>query len=162
VLCKKMRITGDSALKKLAQVTTRLTGADLSCLASHACTVTVERLYETLGNLPAVTQPLGVTPVPEFGGSATTGTDQVVSPSLSVPVQAPVPPESRSTGCFQRFRQAYPHRLTREQLDPLYITFQDFQTTLRTIQSSKSLDFATVPDLSSADIGALEPIRIEM
>ncbi|CAZ82793.1 unnamed protein product [Tuber melanosporum] len=52
---------------------------------------------------------------------------------------------------------------TKIQLDSLHITLPDFLTALPKIQpSSKREGFATVPDVTWADIGALESLRVEM
>jgi ribosome biogenesis ATPase len=64
---------------------------------------------------------------------------------------------------IERFLNAYPSRLTTAQLDPLRISQEDFLTALPSIQpSSKREGFATVPDVTWADIGALHPIRTEL
>ncbi|KAG0129601.1 P-loop containing nucleoside triphosphate hydrolase protein [Tuber indicum] len=70
---------------------------------------------------------------------------------------------SGSLSSIQCFLRAHPHRLTRKQLDPLYITFPDFLTALTKIQpSSKREGFATVPDVTWADVGALESHKAEL
>lgn len=53
--------------------------------------------------------------------------------------------------------------LTLEQMDPLYVTMDDFAVALPLVQpSSKREGFATVPDVSWDDIGALQAIREEL
>ena len=53
--------------------------------------------------------------------------------------------------------------LTQEQLEPLYVTMSDFLLALPNVQpSSKREGFATVPDVSWSDIGALVNIREEL
>jgi ribosome biogenesis ATPase len=53
--------------------------------------------------------------------------------------------------------------LTPEQLNPLYITMEDFLAAIPHVQpSSKREGFATVPDVSWGDIGALASIREEL
>ena len=53
--------------------------------------------------------------------------------------------------------------LTAEQMDPLYVTMEDFVQALPLVQpSSKREGFATVPDVSWKDIGALQRIRQEL
>ncbi|PWW76220.1 AAA-domain-containing protein [Tuber magnatum] len=70
---------------------------------------------------------------------------------------------SGSLSPIQCFLRAHPHRLTGKQLDPLYITFPDFLTALTKIQpSSKREGFATVPDVTWADVGALESHKAEL
>ncbi|PWW74048.1 AAA-domain-containing protein [Tuber magnatum] len=77
--------------------------------------------------------------------------------------EPPITPASGSLSLIQRFLKAYPDRLTEKQLDSLYITLPDFLTALPKIQpSSKREGFATVPDVTWADIGALESLKVEM
>jgi ribosome biogenesis ATPase len=53
--------------------------------------------------------------------------------------------------------------LTQEQLEPLFVTMSDFLLALPNVQpSSKREGFATVPDVSWSDIGALVNIREEL
>jgi hypothetical protein len=53
--------------------------------------------------------------------------------------------------------------LTPEQLMPLYVTMSDFLEAMPHVQpSSKREGFATVPDVSWSDIGALSSIREEL
>ncbi|KAJ1973294.1 Ribosome biogenesis ATPase rix7 [Dimargaris verticillata] len=61
------------------------------------------------------------------------------------------------------FLQAHPDPLTAEELEPLAITQEDFIQALAKVQpSSKREGFATVPDVSWDDIGALSHIREEL
>jgi ribosome biogenesis ATPase len=69
--------------------------------------------------------------------------------------------ESLST--IQKFLLRHPTPLTSEQLAPLAITYEDFLTALPTIQpTAKREGFATVPDVSWENVGALSRIRIEL
>jgi len=53
--------------------------------------------------------------------------------------------------------------LTTEQMEPLYITMSDFLEAIPLVQpSSKREGFATVPDVSWDDIGALQSVREEL
>lgn len=74
-------------------------------------------------------------------------------PTLEVPLLSSI----------AQFLKAHPAPLTPEQLEPLHITYADFLTALPTIQpSSKREGFATIPDVTWSDIGALEGIRDEL
>ncbi|RPA89210.1 hypothetical protein L873DRAFT_1893143 [Choiromyces venosus 120613-1] len=163
VLCEKWRLTEDFDFKKLAKTTAGFVGADLSALAEEACTVAMRRLYKTLENPSAATDPLEVTTTAQLGDSANMDMDQVDSPPVSAPVPLPVAPKPRSWHLIQRFLKAYPDRLTEKQLDPLYVTFPDFLTAITKIQrTSKREGFATVPDVTWADVWALESLKDEM
>lgn len=64
---------------------------------------------------------------------------------------------------IQKFLLRHPTPLTTEQLAPLAITYEDFLTALPTIQpTAKREGFATVPDVSWDNVGALSRIRIEL
>ena len=53
--------------------------------------------------------------------------------------------------------------LTQEQLSTLHITSEDFQQALHTVQpSAKREGFATIPDVTWDDIGALKDVREEL
>jgi ribosome biogenesis ATPase len=53
--------------------------------------------------------------------------------------------------------------LTEEEMDPLYVTMDDFLQAVPLVQpSSKREGFATVPDVSWNDIGALTSVREEL
>jgi ribosome biogenesis ATPase len=68
-----------------------------------------------------------------------------------------------SLSTIQKFLLRHPTPLTSEQLAPLAITYEDFLTALPTIQpTAKREGFATVPDVSWENVGALSNIRIEL
>lgn len=53
--------------------------------------------------------------------------------------------------------------LSEEQMDPLYVSMDDFMSAIPLVQpSSKREGFATVPDVTWSDIGALQSIREEL
>jgi len=140
-----VRLSGDFDFKKLAKATAGFVGADLRALAREASTVAEIRTYEIPQNPPAITDPsVGIT-VNRLGNPASMDIGQV------------------SINSIQRFHQENRHGLTREQLDPLYITFPDFLVALKEIQpSTKREGFATVPDVTWADVGALESIKSKL
>ncbi|PWW74049.1 AAA-domain-containing protein, partial [Tuber magnatum] len=163
VLCEKLRLSGDFDFKKLAKSTPGFVGADLSALAAEAGAVAMRRMYGALKIPPTAIKAPEATIVTQLGDSANIGMDQVGPPPLSASVPVPVTPASGSLSLIQRFLKAYPDRLTEKQLDSLYITLPDFLTALPKIQpSSKREGFATVPDVTWADIGALESLKVEM
>ena len=119
-------------------------GADLNALTAEAGGAAMRRIYQTLK----------VTPTPSF---------DMDLDDPPPPTQGPLLASPEPKSIIQTFLNAYPDRLTEEQLSPLYITLPDFLTALPKIQpSSKREGFATVPDVTWADIGALRPIRMEM
>jgi ribosome biogenesis ATPase len=71
----------------------------------------------------------------------------------------PVSPVDAITNFLMR----HPDPLTEQQLEPLSIEMQDFVLALDKVQpSSKREGFATVPDVSWSDIGAMSTIRDEL
>lgn len=72
-------------------------------------------------------------------------------------------PPALAESSIATFLLSYPSPLTGEQLEPLSITNEDFLAALPSVQpSSKREGFATVPDVSWADIGALHDTREEL
>jgi len=59
--------------------------------------------------------------------------------------------------------EAISHRLTQEQLLPLHISMQDFLHAIKKVQpSAKREGFATTPNVSWDEVGALEHVRREL
>ena len=72
-------------------------------------------------------------------------------------------PKSMQTNSIVHFLTAHPDPLTEAQLEPLFISFSDFSEALKEVQpSSKREGFATIPDVTWADIGALHGTREEL
>ncbi|KAJ9059663.1 Ribosome biogenesis ATPase rix7 [Entomophthora muscae] len=135
VLCTKLRLDGDLDIGLLARRTPGYVGADLSALTSAAGMIAVKRIFSMMknGDIPLL-EPASASPETE-------------------------PPAST----IQKFLKAYPQQLTPEQLEPLTIGFEDFLQALDKVQpSSKREGFATVPDVSWEDIGALSTVRDEL
>lgn len=127
-------------------------GADLNALTAQAGVAAIKRIFEALrtGSLPGAQ-------IPEIQGDAM-DLDTAIVETAKAETSAPNPHSIIST-----FLKAYPDTLTPEQLEPLSITLADFHEALPKIQpSSKREGFATVPDVTWADIGALHPIRTEL
>ncbi|KAI5809637.1 ribosome biogenesis ATPase RIX7 [Peziza echinospora] len=88
--------------------------------------------------------------------TTTTTTAVTFTESKHVPVQ-----DKLTT--LHTFLNTFKAPLTAEELAPLSITLPDFLTALPKIQpSSKREGFAVVPDVTWADIGALESVRVEL
>lgn len=72
-------------------------------------------------------------------------------------------PPALQISSIATFLRTHPSPLTPEQLEPLSITLADFETALPSVQpSSKREGFATVPDVTWADVGALHETRDEL
>ncbi|KAF3936490.1 Paraplegin [Dactylella cylindrospora] len=140
---------GDFDFKKLAKMTPGFVGADLSSLTTAAGTFAIKRIYEEL-KVKRHNKP----PIESEGVSLSNGAMDIDGgPALlngeTKPVVedviAPWPP------------------LSSEELEGLSITIDDFLVALPKVQpSSKREGFATVPDVTWQQIGALEGIRKQL
>lgn len=175
VLSIKLRLEGDFDFTALAKATPGYVGADLSALTGAAGIVAVKRIFKQLseGTL--------VLPDPD---QTSEKMDQDVSMIIDTPISGPQPlqpkpPLSTSVSSKQapfsniyfqsspssiaHFLNAHPDPLTETQLAPLCITSSDFTLALKQVQpSSKREGFATVPDVTWSDIGALHETREEL
>ena len=71
--------------------------------------------------------------------------------------------EEEKLSTIQKFLSKHPDPLTSEQLAPLSITYDDFKIALPTIQpTAKREGFATVPDVTWKNVGALAKVRMEL
>ncbi|RQM26989.1 hypothetical protein B5M09_002301 [Aphanomyces astaci] len=133
VLASKMRLSGDMDFKDLARRTPGFVGADLVSLTKEAAVLAVNRIFSTL---------LTTTPVPPHGPAEDVDDDP----------RRTVNDEIRSVAPF-----------TAEQLEPLRVDMMDFLNALPKVQpSSKREGFATIPDVSWSDVGALVQVRAEL
>lgn len=88
--------------------------------------------------------------------------DGVENMVIDDPPLSTLPPDLRSTP-IARFLISHPSPLTSEQLSALSLVPADFITALKIVQpSAKREGFATIPDVTWADIGALNQIRDEL
>jgi len=173
VLCAKLRLEGDFNFDALAKATPGYVGADLSALTGAAGIIAVKRIFRQISE-----GTLTLPDVPSDGaGERDQEADTMVVDGLT-PQQDPEEaqihtqhPSSFSSllsfpgasGSIAQFLNAHPDPLTDEQLAPICITFEDFQYALKKVQpSSKREGFATVPDVTWSDIGALHGIREEL
>ncbi|RHY57795.1 hypothetical protein DYB38_005738 [Aphanomyces astaci] len=133
VLASKMRLSGDMDFKDLARRTPGFVGADLVSLTKEAAVLAVNRIFSTL---------LTTTPVSPHGPADDVDDD----------ARRTVNDEIRSVAPF-----------TAEQLEPLRVDMMDFLNALPKVQpSSKREGFATIPDVSWSDVGALVQVRAEL
>ena len=145
VMTSGMRLTGDFDLTQIAKKTPGYVGADLRALTKEAAIVAINRIFrENLGNACNATIAGSSTPSETgdvYSNIATINNTSV--PIFGTP-DAPIP-------------------LTAEQMEPLYIVMDDFLEAVKHVQpSAKREGFATVPDVTWDDIGALESVREEL
>jgi ribosome biogenesis ATPase len=146
-MTRDMRVSSDLNYKALARKTPGYVGADVRSLLKEAAVIAINRIFRTelLGCGGGTTQEGtddGDTHRDEARGDDN-GSDKV------------------NIGARNDVRSIVP--LTPEQLQPLYVTMSDFLSAIPHVQpSSKREGFATVPDVSWSDIGALANIREEL
>jgi len=174
-MTKSMRLSGDFDYKVLARKTPGYVGADVRSLTKEAAVIAINRIFrdvllETDLNRPAVTAAVvgttttttaSVTVVdklPTISEQEGPSADATVGENVTCggPPQLPPPPPSTDT-----VRPLQP--LTQEQLEPLYVTMEDFLNAIPLVQPSGQREgFAVAPDVSWKDIGAMDEIREEM
>ncbi|EJD54938.1 AAA-domain-containing protein [Auricularia subglabra TFB-10046 SS5] len=174
VLSSKLRLSGDFDFKQLAKATPGYVGADLAALTGAAGVIAVKRIFQqisdgTLTLLPddVVTESMQVDGAPADPPAAPDPAppEPVVPPpsSTSRPIPFASLPHNLEPHSIANFLRAHPGPLTEAQLAPLHITNADFTAALREVQpSSQREGFATVPDVTWADVGALHGTRDEL
>jgi ribosome biogenesis ATPase len=156
----------------LAKATPGYVGADLSALTGAAGIIAVKRIFKSLS--------IGTIVIPDDSlPTLDTDAPMQVDPSHPAPAATPGPatpsPDTRPAPFSQlatsslthssiaRFLHSHPGPLTSAQLAPLCITAADFMLALKEVQPSAQREgFATVPDVTWADIGALHATRSEL
>ena len=145
-LCSELRLSDDIDFQQLAKRTPGYVAADLNALTSEAGVIAIRRFFE---NVMASRQPH--TEVDDMEQMA------IEDSTTYVPAS-----DIRDTP-LSRFIMAFPPPLSPDQLGALPLQNSDFETALKTVQpSAKREGFATIPDVSWSDVGALEPIRDEL
>jgi len=167
VLCAKLRLSGDFDFKALAKATPGYVGADLAALTGAAGVIAVKRIFQQLSEgtlvLPNDSAPLNNDVAMQVDNVATT---VVIAASLDdepAPPTKHIPFGSIPDPSIASFLRAHPTPLTATQLTPLHITPADFTAALSEVQPSSTREgFATVPNVTWADIGALHATRAEL
>lgn len=166
VQSSKLRLEGNFDFTALAKATSGYVGADLTSLTGAAGIVAVKRIFNQLS--------AGSIVLPEIDTNTfdldSTTPMPIDIPHDFVPQSAKPSPFSSYQGSstplatsIVHFLRAHPNPLTEAQLSPLNIQYSDFTQALQHVQpSSKREGFATIPDVSWTDIGALYHIREEL
>jgi ribosome biogenesis ATPase len=137
VLCKKLRLSGDFDFKKLAKLTPGYVGADLQALTAAAGVIATKRMINQL----------------QFSGTS----DQM---DLDEKPRPPHEEKPKSVSMLHAFIKADKGPMTPKELEGLSITQEDFIAGIPKVQpSAKREGFATVPDVTWEDVGALAELR---
>uniref|UniRef100_A0A7N5JX74 Nuclear valosin-containing protein-like n=1 Tax=Ailuropoda melanoleuca TaxID=9646 RepID=A0A7N5JX74_AILME len=147
-LCRKLRLPESFSFRHLAHLTPGFVGADLMALCREAAMGAVSRVLMTLQEqLPVDPETAGLPSV--RGREDRTGAEPT-----------PETPDELQR-LLELLRSQDP--LSEEQLQGLCIEWDDFTAALASVQpSAKREGFVTVPNVTWADIGALEDIREEL
>jgi len=164
VLCAKLRLEGDFNFTTLAKATPGYVGADLAALTGAAGIIAVKRIFKQLSD-GTITLPDPVPPTSDADADQDVSMAVDPTPDVSAIKSSVFAGLSSqlSSGSIAHFLIAHPDPLTDAQLAPLCITSSDFTLALKQVQpSSKREGFATVPDVTWTDIGALHSTREEL
>jgi ribosome biogenesis ATPase len=153
VMTKGMRLSGDIDFKVLAKKTPGFVGADIRSLTKEAGVIAINRIFKKVlihGDLGLTTE--------EVGSQPDSNQVNVVSDdshSNEEDLKETAHSEAKD------IHSVVP--LSAEQLEPLFVTMSDFLEAIPHVQpSSKREGFATIPDVSWENIGALQGIREEL
>ncbi|XP_053768501.1 nuclear valosin-containing protein-like [Desmodus rotundus] len=147
-LCRKLRLPGMSDFRHLAHLTPGFVGADLMALCREAAVCAVNRVLMQLQDAPRSDPERQGQPL-EGGQEESTGTE----PTHNT--------QDELQSLLTLLRNQDP--LSEEQLQGLCIELNDFIVALSSVQpSAKREGFVTVPNVTWADIGALEDVRDEL
>lgn len=160
-LCEKLRLSGELDFTQLAKMTPGYVGADLNALTAEAGMLAVKRIFATLTHRILPSNSDIQTGAQDLAAMELDETDQT-NPQEAELISSIHSVLSNNT-TVSDFLNSRPEPLTESELAPLYITSTDFIQALKKVQpSAKREGFATVPDVTWADVGALTHVRDEL
>ncbi|TSP25445.1 Nuclear valosin-containing protein-like [Bagarius yarrelli] len=155
-LCRKLKLAADFDFAQLARLTPGYVGADLMALCREAAMTAVNRL---------LLQQLETGAVGVQNGDGTKSQDTSTSSDVAKERQPDTDGLSAQQGELEQLLSLLRNSksLSEEQLSDLCIVMDDFRESLARVQpSAKREGFATVPDVTWDDVGALQDIREEL
>ncbi|XP_074501563.1 nuclear valosin-containing protein-like isoform X2 [Sebastes fasciatus] len=173
-LCRKLKLPEDFNYQQLARLTPGYVGADLMALCREAAMSAVNRvLLEVRGpsqsrsSAEELLTSRGQTEAAETVGEVREGREVGEQHTADINL---VPQEESGQNHLQQGELWHllhllkdTEMLSEEELAGLSILMSDFQASLASVQpSAKREGFATVPDVSWEDVGALQDIREEL
>lgn len=139
----KLEANDEFNFRELAKMTPGFVGADLKSLVTAAGIAAIKRIFESLSEIEVE--------------------DRMDVDSALALANFENKSEHEKLSTIQRFLIKHPDPLSSDQLAPLSIRYEDFLTALPTIQpTAKREGFATVPDVTWKNVGALNHIRMEL
>lgn len=152
-----LKIDGAIDFAKLAKLTPGFVGADLKALVTAAGTCAIKRIFQTYANIKSTPTTATDSSEDNMEIDETANGDESSLKNTANMID-PLP-----LSVVQQFIRNYPEPLSGEQLSLLSIKYEDFLKALPTIQpTAKREGFATVPDVTWANVGALQRVRIEL
>ena len=170
-LARGLRVGGGVNWATLARGTPGFVGADLAALTREAATVAIKRIFGDLGKQRGgvpVSALLDAAAADDGGGEAgqaepaANGAVAEDSEAAEAPAAAVIPATGAapSPAAAAASGGVGPAPLSRSELAPLCISASDFTAALSVVQpSSQREGFATIPDVSFDDVGALTEVH---
>ncbi|EDO15956.1 hypothetical protein Kpol_1044p15 [Vanderwaltozyma polyspora DSM 70294] len=159
-MSENLKIDGEIDFAQLAKLTPGFVGADLKALSTAAGTCAIKRIFHNYATLKPEQLPLSDKMEIDSQSNSIDIKDEYDEPKLknTADIIDPLP-----LSIIQKFIDNFPEPLTGEQLSNLSIKYEDFLKALPTIQpTAKREGFATVPDVTWANVGALDKTRVEL
>ncbi|XP_022624790.1 nuclear valosin-containing protein-like isoform X3 [Seriola dumerili] len=168
-LCRKLKLLEDFDYQQLARLTPGYVGADLMALCREAVMNAVNRVLMKIRGAPqSQSQSSTEELLTSSAQTEAAGTDGDVGEQQTKDVN-PAPQEESGQSLLQGelYHLLYllknAETLSGEELAGLSILMSDFQASLASVQpSAKREGFATVPDVTWENVGALQDIREEL
>jgi ribosome biogenesis ATPase len=171
VLCSKLRLSGAVDIELIARSTPGFVGADLVALTKEAAVIAVNRIFRAM--LSDDTKGSFTTASTNVDASSSTNSTNSSTSSATTSTTAPdnvlSTPGGRArshslderTRVSARLKDSGP--LTADELSHLSVTMNDFLAAVKKVQpSAKREGFATAPDVTWDDIGALSEVRDDL
>ena len=157
MLTANLRLADDVDFRWLAKATPGYVGADLTSLVTEAGVTAIKRIFQDLSR---------EVPTTDINGDVEIdGAVQESLQSIALSDDGPLstlPTEIRETP-IARFLLSHKGPVDAANLSSLSLQSTDFAESLKIVQpSAKREGFATIPDVSWADIGALGNVRDEL
>ncbi len=151
---RNMKISGEIDFKKLAKMTPGYVAADLQSLSTAAGIMSMKRLFRD-GKILELPLSNEMEIEVENENENENGNENGNEMDIDV--------ETSNQSAISKFLKKYPEPLTEYQRSFISVNLDDFISALPTIQpTAKREGFATIPDVTWADIGALKSIRKEL
>ncbi|KAI3404152.2 RIX7 [Candida oxycetoniae] len=141
--------------RELSKLTPGYVGADLKSLVTTAGIFAIKRIFEAMSEQQDQNG--------NFSDSMDVDSKCVLDDENTLTKTFSSKSEGEKLSTIQSFLMKHPETLTSAQLEPLSITYNDFINALPTVQpTAKREGFATVPDVTWQNVGALNAVRTEL